>query len=43
MAEGLPLAGREVLLIPDNPDLNAEVLRNLHAFMKDKETFADNT
>ncbi|KER03605.1 hypothetical protein LGZ99_17030 [Photorhabdus temperata] len=43
IAGGLALVGRDVVLIPDNPDLNEEVLRNLNAFIKDKEAFADNT
>ncbi|MBD2801767.1 tyrosine-type recombinase/integrase [Xenorhabdus sp. M] len=43
MAGELSLIGQEVVFIPDNPDLNEDVLRNLHAFMKDKEAFADNT
>ncbi|EKN4689596.1 tyrosine-type recombinase/integrase [Yersinia ruckeri] len=43
MAGGLSLIGRDAVLIPDNPDLNDEVLRNLNAFVKDKEAFAENT
>ncbi|MDE9477793.1 tyrosine-type recombinase/integrase [Xenorhabdus bovienii] len=43
MADGLALVGRDAVLIPDNPDLNEEVLRNLDAFIKDKEAFAENT
>ncbi|EYU13161.1 tyrosine-type recombinase/integrase [Photorhabdus aegyptia] len=43
MAGGLARIGHDVTLIPDNPDLNEEVLRNLNAFIKDREAFADNT
>ncbi|WP_053067817.1 tyrosine-type recombinase/integrase [Xenorhabdus khoisanae] len=43
MAGGLALMGRDAVLIPDNPDLNDEVIRNLNAFVKDREAFADNT
>ncbi|MBC8949446.1 MULTISPECIES: tyrosine-type recombinase/integrase [Xenorhabdus] len=43
MAGGLARVGRDAALIPDNPDLNEEILRNLNAFIKDKEAFADNT
>ncbi|MDE1480246.1 tyrosine-type recombinase/integrase [Xenorhabdus bovienii] len=43
MADGLALVGRDAVLIPDNPDLNEEVLRNLDAFIRDKEAFAENT
>ncbi|OKP01587.1 tyrosine-type recombinase/integrase [Xenorhabdus eapokensis] len=43
MAEELKAVGRDVVLIADNADLNDEVLRNLKAFIKDKDAFADNT
>lgn len=43
MAGGLSLIGRGAVLIPDNPDLNEDVVRNLNAFVKDKEAFSENT
>ncbi|PHM51866.1 tyrosine-type recombinase/integrase [Xenorhabdus hominickii] len=43
MAGGLALLGSDVTLIPDNADLNEEVIRNLNAFLKDKDAFADTT
>ncbi|MBD2801769.1 tyrosine-type recombinase/integrase [Xenorhabdus sp. M] len=43
MAGELNIVGRDVVLIPDNADLNDDVIRNLNAFIKDREAFADNT
>ncbi|MDC9591582.1 tyrosine-type recombinase/integrase [Xenorhabdus sp. XENO-10] len=43
MAGGIMRVGHEARLIRDNPDLNDEVIRNLNAFIKDKEAFAENT
>nr|WP_237388273.1 tyrosine-type recombinase/integrase [Xenorhabdus sp. Sc-CR9] len=43
MAGNLSPVSRDVISIADNPDLNDDVLRNLNAFMKYKEAFADNT
>ncbi|WP_426575269.1 tyrosine-type recombinase/integrase (plasmid) [Xenorhabdus stockiae] len=43
MAGEVQTTGRDVALIADNADLNEEILRNLNAFIKDKEAFADNT
>ncbi|MCC8379105.1 tyrosine-type recombinase/integrase [Xenorhabdus sp. PB30.3] len=43
MAGELQTTSRDGALIAESPDLNEEVLRNLNAFIKDKEAFADNT